>query len=215
MPALKHISVKGLADFMAASESKKRKIVHQYKYPQEDEARAKIIYYREAREVIQAFHTGDHDAEWLEELAGQLETIASSLTGSSRSRRRHNARAIRAYATNFAERNFRPLSVPRLRLDYSGIRINVVPDLRAREAGKEKIIKFEFGVDPPSDLEVKVISQMLFEASQVAGLGLPSSSVLYLDIERGREHRGARAGSQTRTNIEAACATISDIWDRI
>ncbi len=83
------------------------------------------------------------------------------------------------------------------------------------EGKNEKVIKLEFGVDPPSETEVKVISQLMFEAVHAVGLRLPAAGVLYLDVQRGKEHRGARAGSRMKSDIEAACKTISNIWDSI
>lgn len=212
---VKQISVKGLADFMGASHSRQRTIIRQFKYPREDEAHAKIIYYREAREVIESYHRADRDVRWLHDLANQVEALGNSLAGRGRTRLRYNAGGIRAYAAHFARRRFKVLDRISLPLVYADVRITAVPDLHVREGKQEKIVKLEFSVDPPSDAEIKVIPQLLFEAATAGGLGLSSSGVLYLDVLRGEEHRGARAGSQMRRNIEAACETISDIWDKI
>lgn len=69
---IKKLSLKGLADFMTASPSRQRKILRAYKYPSEDEARAKILYYREARDRIAAFHVSPHDVSWLSRKQGVL-----------------------------------------------------------------------------------------------------------------------------------------------
>lgn len=212
---IKQLSVKGLADFIAATPSRQRTIVRQFKYPKDDDARAKITYYREARDVVEAHHRGGHDRAWLETQAMHLDELGSYLSGRRRTRLKHNARAIRAYAANFAHRPFKLLPGLTIPLAYGDVRITVVPDLHVEERSRRKIVKLEFGVDPPSDNEIRVISQLLFEASIKAGLGLPSAGVLYLDVGRGSEHRGARAGSQMRRNIEDACKTISAIWEDI
>jgi hypothetical protein len=115
----------------------------------------------------------------------------------------------------FANRRFEVLPAPTLRLTYSGVTVSAVPDLRVRERSEEKIIKLEFGKDQPADREIKVMSQVLFEAARVGGLQIPARSVLYIDVARGAEHRGARLGAQLARDVEAACETISDIWDRI
>ena len=174
-----------------------------------------IKYYQEARDAIAAHHSRGHDAAWLHNLGDQLDAFAASVTGQTRTRISHNARAIHAYAAHFANRSFEVLAVPRLRLAYSGVTISVVPDLRVRERVEDKIIKFEFSKDQPEDREIKVMSQVLFEAARVGGLQIPARSVLYLDVSRGAEHHGARLGAQLARDIEAACETISDIWDRI
>jgi hypothetical protein len=98
---MKRISVKGLADFIAANDARRRTIVRRFKYPREDEAFAMIKYYQEARDAITAYHSGNHDAAWLRNLGNQLDAFAASVTGQTRTRIRHNARAIHAYATHF------------------------------------------------------------------------------------------------------------------
>ena len=212
---MKQISVKGLAEFMSASPSKQRTIVRRYKYPKEDEARAMRIYYREAKEVVEAHHRRGQGPDWLLEEAARLTTLSDFLEGPSRTRLRHNVRGLRAYAAHFAARPFEILKGVSAPLTFGDVRISVVPDLHVREGKNEKVIKLEFGVEPPSETEVKVISQLMFEAVLVSGLPLPAAGVLYLDVERGKEHRGARAGSRMKRDIEAACKTISDIWDSI
>src|SRR6266511_1771881 len=95
---------------MGASPSRQRTIIRQFKYPKEDEARAKIIYYREARDVVEAYHRGNHDSAWLETEAAHISGLADYLAGRSRTRLKHNARALQAYSANFAHRRFKPLS---------------------------------------------------------------------------------------------------------
>jgi hypothetical protein len=212
---IKKISVKGLADYMAASASRQRTILRQFKYPLEDEAQAKIVYYREARDRVVALHRSSHAPTWLQDEAAHLDNLAGLSTGGTRTRLKHNSRALRDYARHFANRQLEVLPEVRLALRFSDVLVTVVPDLHVREKEGEKIIKLEFGVDPPEQLEVQVISQAMFEAAQVAGLKVASSSVLYLDVARGLEYHGARLRSRMRKNLESACLTISDVWDSI
>lgn len=212
---MKQISVKGLAEFTGASPSQQRTIVRRYKYPKEDEARAMRIYYREVRDVVEAHHRRGNGPGWLLEEAARLATLSDFLEGRSRTRLRHNVRGLRAYAAHFAVRPFEVLRGVSAPMTFGDVRISVVPDLHVREGKNEKVVKLEFGVNPPSDTEVKVISQVMFEAVHAAGLPLPAAGVLYLDVQRGKEHRGARAGSRMKSDIEAACKTISNIWDSI
>ena len=212
---MKRISVKGLADFMTASATRQRTILRQFKYPLEDEPQAKIIYYREARDRVAVLHKGGKDRDWLLGQASALDTLAASSTGKTKTRLRHNARALRAYAAHFADRDFDILADLQLNLAFGDVVITVVPDLHVSEAGREKIVKLEFGVNEPDARAVQVISQAMFEASRQASLGLPTSSILYLDVPRGQEHRGARLGSRMRNDIESTCLSISAIWDRL
>jgi hypothetical protein len=212
---MKKLSLKGLADFMTAPEVKRRKIIHDYKYPSDDEAKAKRTYYREARDRIVAYHRGAHESVWLVEQSAQLDNVAAMSTGQTKTRLRHNARALRAYARNYATRIFEVLDDAPLALHYADVRVSVFPDLHVRESGKEKIIKLEFSNDTVSEQLVKIVSQGMYEAAEQAGMNLAASCVLYLDVTHGVEHKGARIGARMRSNIEAACLNVSAIWDSI
>ena len=212
---MKSISLKGLADFVDATVTKQRAIVRQYKYPKDDEARAKIVYYREARDVVEAYHRTKKPPAWLEEEAMRLDVIGGGVVGRARTRLRHNSRGIRQYAKHFSSKAFEPLNELKMFLSFGDVRVSVVPDLHVREGTEERVIKLEFGVDSPSGSEIKVISQMLFEATKQAAMSVPSAGVLYLDVPRGIVHKGARAGARTVRSVEDACKTISAIWDQI
>ncbi len=212
---MKYVSLKGLADFIASGPSKQRTIVRQFKYPKDDEARAKIVYYREARELVEAFHRAKHPSSWLAAEAVRLDALAASLSGRSRARLRHNARGIRQYAAHFGSRHLTPLPEVTASLSYGDVRISVVPDLHVMDGPREQVVKLEFSVDAPSPTEVKVISQLFFEATTRAGLGLPSAGVLFVDVPRGATHKGARAGARMLKTIEDACQTYSAIWDQL
>jgi hypothetical protein len=211
----KKISVKGLADFMTAGPAKQRTILRDYKYQDEDEPRAKIMHYREAREAIARFHRGDEGAAWLEKQAARLDAQAVAAGGQRGRRLRDNAIALQWYAVNFSMRRFDVLADLKFRLGYGDVVVTVVPDLHVREGTREKIIKLGFNKSAPKDMTVKIIAQTLFEAAELRGMALPSSAVLFLDVARGQEYRGARLGSRMRKDIEAACQNISAIWDSI
>lgn len=214
-PSCKKVSLKGLADFMTSSAVRQRSILRQYKYPDEDEARAKIIYYREARDRIAAYHRSTHTVTWLGEEASSLAGLAASNVGRTRTRLQHNARGLRAYATHFSGRHFEVLPDITQYLNYGDVTVTVRPDLHVRERSKEKLVKLEFGVEDPPEQLLHIIAQSMFEAAEIGGLCLSSACIICLDVPRGREIRGARAGSRMRNEIQAACANISSIWDTI
>lgn len=212
---MKKLSLKGLADYMTASSTRQRSILRQYKYPLEDEARAKIVYYREARDIVSAFHAAAHDQAWLLDEANRLKALAGASQGATKTRLQHNARAVRAYAEHFSTRSFEVLGDVYLSLLHGGVTITVVPDLHVKEKGQEKIIKLEFGVKQPDPVLVRIMAQGMLEASDVAKLGLPSSAALVFDVPRGVSHAEARVGARVRRDIENACLNISAIWDAI
>lgn len=212
---MKKVSLKGLADFMTASELRRRKILKQYKYPEEDESRAKILYYRDARDRIAAYHQSSHPASWLGEQVLLLAALAAGSPDRTRARLQHNARGLRAYALHFSRRRFEILPDITHHLTHGDVTVTIRPDLHIRESGKEKLVKLEFGVKNPPDRLLNIIAQCMFEAAAAAGMGLPSASVICLDVPRGQEVRGARVGSRMRAEVAAACANISSIWDSL
>lgn len=212
---MKKLSLKGLADFMTASPTRQRKILSTYKYPSEDEAQAKILYYREARDRICAYHSSKHGINWLINESTQLNTLANLSVGLRRSRLRHNARGVALYATHFGTRNFDVLDDFSQDIQFGDVFVSVYPDLHVRENGHEKLIKLEFAKNAPDEKIVKIISQCMFNATVSAGLNLPSSSILYFDVPRGMVYKGARMGSRMAKDVEATCMNISAIWDSI
>ncbi|MGE0142105.1 MAG: hypothetical protein AB7I19_11990 [Planctomycetota bacterium] len=211
----KRFSIKGLADFMAANAVKQRKIIRDYKYPDEDEAHAKIIYYRAARDVVTAYHLATKNRLWLDAEAAALRALAEASPGMTRIRLENNARAIEEYAKHFSGRKFEILSDISLELVYGDVTITVRPDIHVRENGTEKIIKLEFSKDEPEKKIRDVISQGMFEAAVAKGMKLGSKQVLYLDVARGKEHKGARLGARLAREIAASCANMSSIWNSI
>jgi hypothetical protein len=132
----------------------------------------------------------------------------------SRTRLKNNGRALRQYADNFANRQFAILSDLRLALVFDNVRVTVAPDLHVREGTKEKILKLDFGKSEPENSLVKIIVQSMFEAFRVQRSITPSS-ILYFDVARGDEHRGARLSSRVLTEIRAACKNIEGLWGTI
>ncbi len=145
----KRFTIKGLADYMASSAVKQRSIIRAYKYPDEDEAHAKIIYYREAREVVTAYHLAAKNRPWLDAEAAGLLALAAASPGPTKLRLENNARAITDYAKHFSHRKFEILGDVNLELVYDDVTITVRPDLHVKEDGKDKIVKLEFAKDEP------------------------------------------------------------------
>jgi hypothetical protein len=211
----KRITLKGLADYMTASHVRQRSILKQFKYPKDEEGSAKILYYKDARDRIAAFHKGKKQPAWLLTQADSLDALANGSAGRVRARLRHNARALRAYEAGFSKRIFEVQSRTSIPLNYGDVTVSVVPDLTVIEGKTPKLVRLEFSKDDLDPLAIKILSQGLFEAATQKGLGLKSASILLFDVERGTEHRGARLGAQMRKEIEAACQTISAVWDTI
>lgn len=215
MPPLIKLSLKSFAEFMTAGPTRQRKVLFDAKYPDEDEATARIVYYREAREAVAAFHAGAKDRKWLLDQADRIDSLATASSGRTVTRLRHNSRGMRDYARHFAMRNLQVLKPLQLALVFGNVRVSVVPDLHVEERGKEKIVKLEFSKDPPLDPLSKIVSQAMYEAARGAVTGLSGRSVVYVDVARGRDIYGARAGARTLRDMEAASQNIEAIWPSV
>jgi hypothetical protein len=208
------ISIKGLAKYITSTEHSKRKILRDFKYPDEEGA-AQAIYYREARDFIEAHHKNAHPPEWLNGRADKLSELAKTATGASVARLSNNARVLREYAAFWGTKKFEVLDELRLDLRYDDVRVSVVPDLHVREAGAEMVVKFDFATKEPDDRVPKIVAQAMFEALGRSGRQIPASRVLYVDLARKRTIKGARPGARMAGEIKAACENIAAIWDRI
>lgn len=209
------ISVKGLAKFMTASPAGQRRVLRDFKFPDEDEPKAMRLYYGEAVDAVKAYHNGNQDRQWLLDQAGLLTDLATSLGGQSGVRLRNNSRAVKQYAENFHRRRFTVLGDLRLALMYGDVRVTIAPDLHVRERTKEKIIKLDFSNRAPEEGVIQVVSQCMFEAFRSEHGAITPSSVLYLAVSSGAEHRGARVGSRMQAEVRAACDNITALWDTI
>jgi hypothetical protein len=209
------LSIRGLAKYMTSSPAGQRKVLRDYKYPDEDEPSAMRRYYKDATDRIRVYHRPGHEPSWLRAKVLELSELARLTPGRAGAKLRHNARALAAYEKHFAGRSLLPLPNLRLRLDIGNVVIGVSPDLHAIERKKAKLLKFDFSVAAPSDDMIKIVSQVMFEAAKGSVADLTSSSIEYVDVTRGNEFRGARAGARTLREIEAACATIENVWASI
>jgi hypothetical protein len=209
------LSVRGLAKYIVASPAAQRRVLEDFKYAAGDEPFAMRTYYREVKDCIKSFHRNAHPADWLRQQATLVSASSHAETGTTAQRLEQNARAIRQYEQLLSGRRFEVLDPCRFRLTYFDVSISVVPDLHIREGNKTKLYKIQFGGPPEKEQGIRVMTQCLLEAANVAGHGLPHTSVIYLDLPRGLEHHAPRSGAKTLRDIKAACQTISQLWDSI
>ncbi|MEW6554753.1 MAG: hypothetical protein AB1384_10760 [Actinomycetota bacterium] len=208
------INAKGLAKYMAASPSTQRRTLRDYKNP-DDESRAKIIYYKEARDYIRRFHQDNKDTDWLRQQASILKLVGEQATGQTASRLKNNARALIQYAHYFGNKTYTLLGDLSLPMDIAGVRVICTPDLYVSENDREKLIKLDFLVKEPDIMIPKVICQLLYEAAIATGIDIASSDAIYIDVPRGKMYKKARGGARIVRDIEATCQNIAAIWDSI
>lgn len=209
------ITLKGLAKFMTASPAKQRKILRDFKYPNE-EGLAMAQFYKEVRDVIRTYHKSGREKDWLLDKAKEVRQMAViAPKGGTARRLSHNARAIEQYAEGFAEREFEILSDLDVSITGEAIKVKINPELHVREGGKEKLVKLEFTREAPESALTKIVCQTMYEGALSKSKAFTPSCVLYLDVPRGIEYRGARQGSRMKAEIDAACKNIVSMWPSI
>ncbi|MEW6412316.1 MAG: hypothetical protein AB1483_07560 [Candidatus Zixiibacteriota bacterium] len=209
------IGVKGLALYMTAGEARKRRILHDYKYPH-PAGHAQATYYTEARSAIKRYHESDEDVTVLMASYAALKMKAKISRGRRSTKLEHNAAAVIAYVP--FSRNYKGLRLqkrPQLSLTHGNIKITMQPDIYAIWRKRPLILKFDFSDRQPEPRLVKVITQAYLLAARQSGISIKPRDVAYCEIRRGRIHNGSRIGSTVTRDIEAACDNIDAIWDRL
>ena len=208
------ISLKGLAKFMVGTSTQQRKILRDFKYP-DPEGTAQAVYYREARDIIEAFHGTGNDLAWLNEQAALLKNYASMASERSASRLTNNARALKMYGQHFGKRNFEILPPFKSRLEIEGVIISIYPDLHVYEGISERIIKLEFGKDLLGPLIPKIICQAMNEATKLKGNTLKGNCINCFEVVTGTMYNSSPSTSRLMRNIEDACRNICAIWSTL
>jgi hypothetical protein len=207
------ISYTALADFMTSSQAIQRKTLIDYKYPDEDEPRAKRLYYREARDAIRAYHVGKKPTEWLEEEAARLaERAALAQSKPSSVRLRSNSRALTAYVRHYDSDQIQ-LSEPfKGQLIFGNVTIRVNADLHGIERNREKIVRIDYSKTTPDSKYCSIVAQLMYEAACASELSLPPSAFVIRHIETKIDYASARKGARLLKDIVATCENIEGIW---
>lgn len=206
------MSLKGLAKFMLASDSGKRTILRNYKYPS-PEAHIQALYYREARDFIKAFYKNGHPLLWLHQEADKLLTLSQEATDTTRVRLGHNARALHQYAENFGDRQFEILKDQKLQMSLGELVVSIIPDLHVRERNQEMLVKLEFSQVEPDARVVRILTQVMSEAANQANLG--DVDIFLFDVPRAKVYRGSKTGLRMSRELMDASDNITAIWDRV
>lgn len=207
------LSYTALADYMTSSAHSQRKTLFDYKYPDEDEPRAKRLYYREARQAIRAYHVGEHSDSWLEEQAVSLaETAAIAHSPQAASRLRSNSRTLYSYARHYTSTELTLLPHFSGVLNIGNVEVRIIADLHATVRNSEKVIRLDHSRDNPDPKYCSIVTQLMYEAACAHELVLPTSAFIVRHIASRRDFKGARVGARILKDITASCANIEAIW---
>lgn len=211
------ISVKILADFMLASPARQRSIIRDSKFPKlrDGKPRPQIVRYSETRAAIRDFHESGNDITVLLRAVERLSNKKINNPDKDASRIDDNIRAINAYAKYYSKTPFTVLPTPRPIYRFGQVEVSATPDLFIQENGTKKLIKLDFNQGKPRKEAVDIIMKVMAEAAAQAELGVRPKDVVYLDVSRREQYNGKKLNTGLKKNIDAALATIQDMWGSI
>ncbi|MGC1687568.1 MAG: hypothetical protein WA734_18220 [Candidatus Acidiferrales bacterium] len=208
------ITAKGLAKYMTSGDASKRKILHDFKFP-DPEGAVQAKYYAEARRAIEQYHGGGNDASIIVSAVDELNTKAARELGRKHDRLRNNIRALESYLTNFGKKSLTILPTPDVKFTHGQVLVSAYPDLYVKDGDRHKIIKLDLGKDHPKPEMIRIVLQVTYAAAQAANLPVLPKDVIYVEVEHGTQHSGVAKRSRLQKDIEAACQTIEDVWPRL
>jgi hypothetical protein len=211
------ISVKMLADFMLASSSRQRTIIRDAKYPKLKDGKPKpqIVRYSEARAAIRGYHESGNNINVLLTAVERLVKKKAEHPEKNASRIDDNIRAIKAYINYYSKNKFNILATPRPVYRFEQVEVSATPDLFIEEDGNKKLIKLDFNQTKPKEEGIDIILKVMFEAAVALELGVRPKDVVYLDVSRQGQKTGAKLNKSLKRDVDAALATIQDMWANI
>lgn len=211
------ISVNGLAKFMTSSESTRRRILRDYKFPfnKDGSKKPQIVRYSEARAVIRDYHESGNNAATIVTAIEKLMEKRQKNPDKDASRINDNIRALETYLKYFSHRAFQVLPTPKPTYIHGEVVVSASPDLYVDEGGKKKLIKLDFSEKKPDEQTVEILLKVMHEAAFMSKVPVFPADVIYLDVARQAQHNGKKLNKQLKKNIDAACETIQDIWPKL
>jgi len=208
------LTAKGLAKYMTSGAASQRKILRDYKFP-DPEGAVQAKYYAEARRIIEQYHSTGNDASVIAGAVDQLRTRAAREGGKKEDRLRNNIRALESYLRNFGKRQLTVLPTPDLKYGHGQVLVSAHPDLYVKDGERHKVIKLDLAKESQKSQSIKIILRLMFETSRREALPIGPKDVIYIEVEHGTQHSGAKKGARLMRDIDAACQTIEDIWPKL
>jgi len=211
------ISVKVLADFMLATDARRRSIIRDSKFPRLKDGKPKpqIVRYSEARSAIRDYHESGNDIRVLITQIEKLTRKKAEHPEKDAARIDDNIRAIKAYMAQFSKNEFSVLTTPKPIYALGQMEVSATPDLYVEENGVRKLIKLDFNQQTPKDGAVEIVLKVMYEAGFNHQLGVKPKDVVYLDVLRQTHHTGAKLNKRLKKDVDAALTTIQEMWENI
>jgi hypothetical protein len=208
---------KSAADFMLASAARQRTIIRDSKFPKLKDGKMKpqIVRYSEARAAIRDYHEAGNDITVLLTAVERLTKKKADDPNKDAARLDDNIRAINTYMKYFSKNPFTVLTTPKPIYRFEQVEVSATPDLYVEENGVKKLIRLDFNQQKPREEAVDIVMKVMYEAGSEAQLGVKPKDVIYLDVSRQVQYTGKKLNKGLKKNIDAALATIQDMWANI
>ena len=219
------MGVRYLADYMAASERAKRRIVLHSKY----RPLAKVIQHKEAVSAVSKFlREGDHDIGWLHEEAEKLRNRLAD-DDFERDVMDHNADYLARFAEVFGVLKMPKADImppgPFAAIDIHGIKVTVGLSLRLRRVTKTNkvregaaMLRYAKGKTLPAEAgawQSAFLFGFLRETSVDQNIDPELGLCLTIDAYAGIAHPAPTNTVSRFQNMKAACQSISERWPNI
>lgn len=206
------LPVYGVAEFLTVGSYRQMQVLAEYKFPK---LGIRAGYYKKARDTIRRFHEAGEDQKVIVEAVISLQNrLEISLKEYERVKTEHNARVLKSYLRNRANKHYKVKPMSWSRMIINGVTVHTNPDLFVVDEEKLKLIKFDFGEKPPNDRFAGIVTECLHRGAQQVKTGSEASSVIFYSIEANREW-AAKPSDQRWRNISAACRMIAMLWPNL
>jgi hypothetical protein len=209
-------SLNCFCDFLQAKTSAQRAaVVKRYKKNTSGPAKGMMIYYNPALRVIKGSLCPNGTLD--EKLAALREAcIISSWTDKLNDARiASNTRVYKAFRSEFANKNLRIQSSPRMQfLASPEVAVNLQPELYAEVDGEMMMWKFGMCKDSRPEYIVRMILQILVRASKHKGLQLPINQIRFLDTITGKTYIETGLNPVLETHLQDAVHALAEAWGK-
>jgi hypothetical protein len=173
-------------------------------------------YYGEARAAIRQYHKRQNNGDALRAVELELDRARPTDGEGSCHRIDNNVRVIRAYEGRFWRRKFEPQAGLSVSLISEGVKLILKPDMTATEKGKLVLVRFAFGRNGATNLEIYNSLQMLDLYVWSAGLNTEDYVCETLVIADGTTHRHSdKVSKRFEAKLRADMRMVKALWPTI
>lgn len=208
----KRASMAFVAQYMDASFTTQRSMVRRAKHA---ETEFGLLYYQDCRDAVARYLEAGCDSDVLKLKISRLESEKGDTTPQHETLLNHNIRALSEFERQFGNLEADFLTRPRCPLSISDVKIPTTPDLHYTIKGKERFVRLVYSVKPLEPPHLKVFHQLVFTSLRETFISLKPNQVHIVTLHSEETFTCARPSKRLAKNIEAACETISNVWETV